>query len=168
MTLRIIFLDLDGVLNHGAGPWLPQNVRELNRITDLTGAKIVVHSLRRFGKSLEDMSQDLERAGVTGEVLDLAPVPSWVQQSSGIIVLDQEDLSDFMEGRPTKWANQRPASIQAWLNRHPEVCRTDFVILDDTQTMGDLKDCFIRIDANTGLTREDADEAIRRLKGVTW
>jgi len=41
---KILFLDFDGVLNHGAGPFHPECVRELNRITDMTGAEIVVHS----------------------------------------------------------------------------------------------------------------------------
>jgi len=172
--VKIVFLDCDGVINQGAGPWLPANVRELNRITDMTGAKIVVHSSWRYGRDLEEIRDILRRRGatVTGEVLDLCPVPSGAEKrDSGIIVLSDEDFARFAKGLPTKWAYERPAAIQAWLDRHPKIKLTDIVILDDCAAdpgMAHLNRRFVRTQGDVGLTKELADRAILMLKGVTW
>jgi len=119
-----VFLDFDGVINRGSGRWVIPLVEQLNRITDRTGAKIIValgaHP-RRTAKG--DIETNDERA----------------------------------------------IAIQRWLNEHPgEVER--FVILDDSPNLGHFVGTpeFIRTEQWVGLTHEQADRAIRHLKGVTW
>ncbi len=53
-----VFLDFDGVINRGSGRWVSALVTQLNRITDRTGAKILIHSSWRWGRTLDD-SPDL-------------------------------------------------------------------------------------------------------------
>lgn len=165
--MKVVFLDFDGVLNRGAGPWLPECVCWLNQVTNMTGAKIVVHSSWRYGRGLEEIREALRTYGapVTGEVLDLAPVPEGAQKrESGLIVLDDEDFAQFAQGLPTKWAYERPAAIQRWLDEHPEVGPYDYVIFDDTEEMAHLAPRFLRTSISTGLTEWHAEKAIRLLK----
>ena len=105
----------------------------------------------------------LRSAGAKGEILGACPVPKFAKrEDSGIIVLDEEDFKRFTKGLPTKHCNERPAAIQLWLDEHPETKK--FVILDDTGYMGHLYDRHIRTVMSVGLTRENADLAIRMLK----
>jgi hypothetical protein len=91
--MKIIFLDIDGVLNHQN--WYeyrhknidmkllseeypkyefdPNSVECLNWITDATGAKIVVSSSWRHGRTVEQLKELLTSVGVTGEVIDKTP-----------------------------------------------------------------------------------------------
>lgn len=84
---RIVFLDIDGVLNSaeyrdsdrrpergGVIGLDPLAVARLNAITDRTGADIVVTSTKRIGKRAADMRGLLMRAGVRGVVLGVTPV----------------------------------------------------------------------------------------------
>lgn len=90
--MKIVFLDIDGVLNNelwfvGSGStrkaddkkeWElshfdPRCVGLLNDITDFTGAKIVVSSSWRIGRSFDDLQELLEDAGVTGGIIDRTP-----------------------------------------------------------------------------------------------
>lgn len=88
--MKVIFLDVDGVLNseewmksrrdkysmddiHTQYPFYefsPDLVANLNKITDATGAKIVVSSTWRLGRTVEQLIELLKSVGVTGEVID--------------------------------------------------------------------------------------------------
>lgn len=73
-AVRIIFLDIDGVLNNylereGHRQLSDRCVGLLNRLTDETGAKIVLSSTWRLGKSLEEIQVMAKDLGITGEVI---------------------------------------------------------------------------------------------------
>jgi hypothetical protein len=162
----VVFLDLDGVLNHGSGPWLPELVAHLNRITNLTGAKIVIHSSWRYARTVEELRRSLRFAGVHGEVIDLAPVPdNAVRAESGILLIDPEAFKRFTGTLPPDHNHERAAAIQTWLDEHPEVGPTDFVILDDASEMAHLRHRHLQTATSQGLTRAHAEEAIRMLLG---
>jgi len=162
--VKVVFLDLDGVLNRGAGHFRPENVKWLNRITDRTKAHIVIHSSWRYSRTVEELRRILRAVGVSGEIIDVAPVPhNAVRGESGIIVLDPEDFEQFTRGLPTTHNYERPASIQRWLDGHQDVGPSDFVILDDTGFMAHFGHRHIRTRQSIGLTREHADQAIRML-----
>lgn len=87
--MRAIFLDVDGVLNsekwyvhrhetmdmsvvaanHPLYEIDPEAVKQLNRITDTTGAKLVFSSTWRLGRSVEQLKKLCELVGITGEVI---------------------------------------------------------------------------------------------------
>ena len=141
--MDVIFLDFDGVINSKAfwkkhdgkilidNPFDYKNVRELNRLTNLTDAKIVISSAwRKFDFGLDELIKKLRNAGVQGDIIGETPV------------LD---------------VPVRGMEIQAWLIANPN-CKK-FVILDDVDDMGWLKDHLILIDGDVGLTKKDATDA---------
>ncbi len=144
--MKVIFLDIDGVLNNqevsirkkdeGCRVWDEKCVNRLNRITDETGAKIVISSTWRRSKDFYSII--VNEMGITGEIIG--------------------KTIDYLLTPNTK----RGDEIEEWLSRHPEI--TIFVILDDNDDMAHLIDHLIQTDFEIGLTDEHADEAIRRLK----
>lgn len=158
--MKIIFLDIDGVLNvipqgHDAfgGIFHSDFVDNLNRIIDETDAKIVISSSWRHS-GLQKMLDMWEFRNLPGEVIGVTP--------------DLYRFLDF-EGERTM---VRGDEIQAVLNIHPEI--THYVILDDdtdmlkhqlgnfVQTSNNINhpDC---IDIGYGLTKECTNKAIRIL-----
>ena len=115
--MKIVFLDLDGVLN-----LIPQGhdefgaifhqhfVDNLKRLIDETDAKIVITSTWRFA-GLDEMQRMWEFRNLPGEVIDITP--------------------DFM--CETGSILQRGKEIDQWLSEHKEV--TNYVILDDDTDM---------------------------------
>ena len=91
--MKIIFLDFDGVLN--SENWMvsrfkkfdnddiatqypfyeidPDAVENLNRIIELTGAKVVVSSTWRHGRNPEELSNILKFHNFKGEIIDVTP-----------------------------------------------------------------------------------------------
>jgi len=126
---RYLFLDIDGVLNDsgwinakhpitvGETPWWrqyehinPAAVERLNRITDATGAKIVISSTWRQGAgSTEAMQQILYPRGVTGEIIGITPLHpqrvreieifQWLRDNAGInLIYDQDEDRQSLAG----------------------------------------------------------------------
>ena len=145
---RILFLDVDGVLNNGKWAsemyeigvhvyredllYEPALIR-LQRIVSLTGALIVVSSAwRQIPSSYERLREWLNQYGMS--VYDRTP---------------------YVGGC-------RGDDITAWFNRHPdEVYR--YVILDDDDDMGIHLSHLIQTDFDEGLTDGDATRAIEIL-----
>lgn len=125
--MRLIFLDIDGVLNSelwsknpeshvdGNRRWFdPRCVSLLNKLTDKTEASIVVSSTWRVGKTTMELKELLSEMGITGEVISKTG-----QSESGI----------------------RGVEIHEWMlhNQHLLGCLRhlyrDYVILDDDSDM---------------------------------
>jgi hypothetical protein len=107
---KIVFLDFDGVMNSGnPDKWVeidPYHVQFLNKITDATGASIVLTSSWRFFGAIDDL---LLNAGVT------APIVGKIPDSTN-------------RGRDGHYAFTRGAEIQTWISKNNV---SQFVILDD-------------------------------------
>ena len=155
--MKVVFLDFDGplipIMSHenrrglGEKAW-PRCVTALNRITDVTGAKIVISSIWRLS-GMGDCVTHLRNWGVTGEVIGTTP----------------RYLEDEWKGeKKILVAVPRGREIQAWLDEHPDV--ESFVILDDDKDMEHLMPFLIHTPFEIGLTDEDADSAIMRLNFV--
>ena len=154
--MLVVFLDFDGVINQGSGRWLKHLVQLLNRITDETGAKIVVHSSWRWSRDLAALRHLLttfhKGVPVSGEVYDSCDPP--------------DDLP-IPKGTPLESRRDRPLAIQTWLDDNPDLV-TRYVILDDSKHLGHFvgTPSFIRTEQNVGLTEELAEQAIRHLTGT--
>lgn len=165
--MKVIFLDIDGVLNS------EQFIRALYRkfkkgglhrefcpicasnlltiMTDVPDAKIVVSSSWRIGNTLEELQTYLfEGADIPKDrVIDVTP--------------------SFGSG-------PRGLEIQAWLNLHPEVMK--FIILDDSSDMEHLMPRLVHTSWRRGLMIEEAELAVKMLEptsacddcggGLTW
>lgn len=146
--IRILFLDFDGVLNHPL-TWGNRDdtvididkVKRLNDLLTKTGAKIVVSSSWRFGHSINEMQNLLERRG-------LDPI----HQILGIT--------------PTEIENRRDA-INLWLERMNScIDNVHFVILDDLglKSFEGLGKHLIQVSGSIGLTDQDCIQACRCFK----
>jgi hypothetical protein len=154
MTLpRIIFLDIDGVLNSGKSlheqrrldpdsrDWADMldvdAVRLLNELILATGAKIVVSSTWRYALSLDELRDVLGRKGCVGEIVDVTP------------------------DRPSVMGRCRGDQIAEWLGCH---FVGSWVILDDNSDMGCLSHRLVQTSFATGLRRRHIDAARRLLE----
>lgn len=147
---KIIFLDIDGVLNSrqsitNAGgqaryrTWpAPYHVKQLNKIIELTNAKVVISSTWRIGKSLSELNHLFILADFKGILVDTTPI------------LDKSDLNII-----------RGMEIQAWLDIHPDIRR--FVILDDDSDMGHLTPYLVQTTFEYGLTEDHVDKVVKIL-----
>jgi hypothetical protein len=146
-SVKVIFLDIDGVLNnmeslrfprirvksseHSYSAAHPSCIAALNRIISETNARIVISSTWR-GIGLEVMFEIFHQWGIAGMTVGYTPL--WERSF------------------------ERGDEIADWLSKHPEV--TSFVILDDGDDMGVLKHRLVQTDYEIGLTEADADRAI--------
>lgn len=149
MNVRLIFLDVDGVLNSNAWydgylprgfpvprpPLDPAAVGRLDRIVRATNAYIVLSTSWRGHPELPGW---LLSHGCRGTVVGQTPV---------------------LPGRP------RGDEIAAWLNRKAKqgIAVAAFCILDDGDDMGDLSPWLIQTTQDYGLQDDDVERAITLL-----
>lgn len=144
--MRVIFLDVDGVLVNRFALKLahdmkmreiadPRCVKNLNALTARTGAKIVISSCWRIGRTVDELKQLLHKWRVEGEVI-------------GKTI--------------NNWDWERGQEIQEWLDRHPE-CES-FVIIDDDRDMKHLLSKLVQTRFEPGLTAADVVRAARILE----
>ena len=135
--MRVLFLDIDGVLNRtayraasstGLRSWIePELAANLNAVLSTTGASIVLSSDWRKGRSLDELRIELDAAGITAPLVDVTP----------------------------SLGGARWQEIQAWMTAH-DVPPISVAIVDDGYDMGPLAPRFVRTSPLTGL---DADAA---------
>jgi hypothetical protein len=157
--MKVLFLDVDGVLNacrrvtKGTKgfeliDWvLPGPIAHVNRICRVTGAKIVISSTWRVGKTVEELRLMFGGVGVLGDVIDKT-------ESGPCIWHIQKGFDQCYEGH-------RGAEIAEWLSRHPEV--TSYAILDDDGDMGEVRARFVQTVGDRGLVRAQCDRVIELL-----
>lgn len=144
--MKIIFLDIDGVLNnmeslrfprtrittskHSYSTAHPTCIKALNHLTAETDARLVISSTWR-GLGLKNLRLLFQEWGIRGSVIGLTP-----------------DLG-FVD---------RGIEIEAWLeNNQPNDA---YVILDDGDDMASLKQFLVQTDYEVGLTHNDALRAV--------
>jgi len=144
--MKVIFLDIHGVIitkisylengdKHCDKGWDKEAVNNLNKLTNKTGAKIVVISSCKNNMDFEELKTMLKKAGVTGEVV-------------GKTVSIDKHL--------------RGEQIQHWLDYHDV---TNFIVLDDTEydTKEFFPDKLIQPKEKVGFTESELKEAIKKL-----
>ena len=143
--MKVIFLDIDGVLinrrDASRNTADPRCIEQLNRITDMTGAKIVVSSSwRHYG--LQKITLILRQWGVTGDIIDITPSLEYVQ-------VHKKRRCEIMH-----WMDNR--EDYSWLG-------DTFVVIDDEPGAFFSKHT-VMPDFETGLEETCADEAISILE----
>ena len=148
--MKVIFTDIDGVLNEDTTPtrtksrviFIDQDkLLRLKRIVDATGAKIVLSSTWRY---------DRDDARYNGDFLEL-------QEAFRKVGLGFYDYTpEEVTGR------KRGIEIQDWLGMHPEV--DQYIILDDElfdfEKRGLLPRLIKTVFWDGGLTEDHVQEAI--------
>lgn len=155
MGRKIIFLDIDGVLNTYAtrrflvcSPGTlfvdTRKVLRLRDIVERTGAELVLSSTWRYGADPNALY--VEKYALRELIAEFKRVrcPLWVDMT------------------PIIPRSKREREIYAWLLQHPEV--DNFVILDDVwEELEFYKDRLVETSMFYGLTKERAELAIRML-----
>ena len=156
--MKIIFLDIDGVLNHEiffrervkdpniTGEICKNSIKLLNYIIEKTEALVVVSSTWRYGRTLEELQELLDAVGFKGEVIGKTPI---LPESGDYLIRGNEILKYIIDHKDE-------------LGFYFEYDK--YVILDDDCDMlYQQKDNFIHIDRYIGITPNDADLAIKIL-----
>ena len=152
--MKVIFLDIDGVLNNQS--WLnsrligdvfsrnpgddlryfcPDLVANLQRIVEATGAQVVLSSSWRYFRTPQDIENLISQLGFKVPILDYTPLN-----------------------------HERWEAIDAWLKGHPEV--RAYVALDDANQMGYDGVVQVKTDFKVGLGPEETQKAIEILTRV--
>jgi hypothetical protein len=173
MYNKLIFLDIDGVLNNEL--WSkrrfeydfsdnkyrrhfdPICVDNLNRITDNIGAEIVVSSTHRLTfKDVNEMKEELKNVGITGNVVDRTPFLQYNRNKNNI-------TSSVPRG----------CEIKEWLDMNSHLLPTEYwnfrhyVILDDDSDMlYNQRFNFYHIDGYAGLSHRHAYKIINFFKSL--
>lgn len=164
--MKIIFLDIDGVLNvisqtrdkYGSN-FHQHFIDNLRTLIDTTDAKIVISSSWRTGgdEGSNTMKNMWKFRNLPGEVIDITPDLYYTYSGP-----DGDD--DYCRGD----------EIQLWLDTHKEI--TNYVILDDDNDMLPTQmENFVRtnhnlkhpdcVDRGYGLTKICTEKAIKILNG---
>ena len=146
MAERVLFLDIDGVLNRtgyrpevslGLRSWVePDLARRANEVLQATGAVVVLSSDWRRGRDLAHLQGELAAAGLPCRLVGTTPV----------------------------LGRERWREIEAWLTAHA-VPVSSVAIVDDGYDMGPLAARFVRVSPLTGFD-DDAAARIRTLLAV--
>lgn len=130
--MRILFLDIDGVLNRAGfqpeetidlASWIePELADRLDRVAREIDAELVLSSDWRIERSLDHLRDQLARAGVAAPLRGATPVL----------------------GGQARWRE-----IEAWMVEHC-LQQEDVVIVDDAATMGPLARRHVQISAQAG------------------
>lgn len=157
--MKVLFLDIDGVLNSNGyfkqvglnrepyplGHLDPKAIAHLNRVVSTTGCKVVISSTWRRSNEPAAIAKYLTQKGFKHAESIISKTP----------VLD----SPITDSKLVK-AVERGVEIAAWLSLN-KVER--FAIVDDDADMAHLKKHLVKTDFMDGLTSEKADEIINRL-----
>lgn len=147
--MRVIFLDVDGVLNHDSSMELtkdywtkpePYLIQKLKKIVDKTDAKLVLSSDWRLDR--DDEEEDFHYFTL-------------------VRMLYEYDMG-LWDFTPFLGNVSRGTEISEYLSEHEDEIES-FVILDDRCDMEPVKDRLVRTDPSVGLTDEDVLEAINML-----
>jgi hypothetical protein len=185
--MKIIFLDIDGVLNHelwyrrrfnevdtniieNRYPYYefdPLSILLLNKLTDITGAKIVISSSWRNSYSNERFRKLFTEIGITGEVYD--STPSFY--AKGLDSSDKSTAYSIPRGCEIDWWLKNIGKYQRinWsIERQDEVLEKslvqNYVIIDDDSDMlYNQREHFVKINSYNGLLNSDIDKSIEIL-----
>lgn len=165
--MKILFLDIDGVLN--SERWNQEHEQKicegvlidrtkidlLSGIIMKTGAEIVLHSgwkfwldefLNPLRKESEILMQLLSDQGM--KIYDVTP-----------------DFSTEEIRRTRKFSRVKAKEILGWLELHSEV--TGWAVLDDLDLHNDVvEEKQVKTDAKVGLTQENVVQVIEKLNGA--
>lgn len=159
----LIFLDLDGVLNHetffvkrdkNLEHWheryfCSKTVEIFNSITDATNARIVFSSSHRFHfNTFAELQEGFKLAGITGELIGVTPKLRYVDDTYSV---------------------PRGCEIKAWMERNKSILgakmtELKYAILDDdTDMLYWQRNSFFCTAGKNGLTKAIAKKVIKHL-----
>jgi hypothetical protein len=145
--MKLIFIDVDGVLNcqqwynseeykklskaetrelYDEKNFCIWNVALLNKLTDDTGAKLVVSSSWRLNRSLDELKDLFKRVGITGDIIGKTPYLTFK--------CNDAEYANYGYSVP------RGCEIKAWIETNKSILGVKveelrYIILDDDSDM---------------------------------
>jgi len=161
--MRVLFLDIDGVLNSIAsrGFWhrferpstfVPHDDFKQSQSEEF--CPISLENLKYICREIGDLKIIISSTWRKGHT-DLARMKGWFPGS--IIAERIIGKTPYMPG------SERGKEIGCWLIEHPEVTR--FAVVDDDSDMEEVWENFFQTDVRDGLTRTVAGQIVHHLKG---
>jgi hypothetical protein len=152
--MKVIFLDIDGVICTDCKTFNPECLDNLKHILDkVPDAVMVLSSCWRHG--FIDWLNPLHSIIPRNEVIET--METWFVRGGWT-----KDLSKrLIDSTPTLGGDHRGSEISEWLKKHPDV--SQFCILDDDSDMEPLMDHLVQTNGEVGLTLDDAEKAISKL-----
>lgn len=162
--MKIIFLDIDGVLNNAdyyktkdlsthhneQSHFDTKNVSALNKIISETNAKVVLSSAWRLIKSVDETNQLFKEIGIKAEVIS---------------------ATESLHYKDTFKLAPRGLEILKWIKDNHRTLKNgleNYVIIDDEDDILDIQEGhFLQVDDKVGLTESNADEVIDFLNNNT-
>lgn len=162
---KLIFLDIDGVLNYelfyreksqhqrhmevgDLGDLCPKAISNLNHIIEETNAQVIISSTWRLGNTKENLQDLLNRVGFKGEIIGLTP-------------------NLRFNSNAVSYTIPRGCEIDCWLKLHFDwngMANVRYVIFDDDSDMlYQQRENYFRVDGYSGLTPNIAYRAINYL-----
>ena len=158
---KVIFLDIDGVLNSNF--WNTDHQREisdgkyidtdkvklLSELVKKSGASIILHSGWRFwfGSDLKPLRSEA------------AYLTSLLEKEGMAVAGMTPDLTTEEIRRTKKFSKVKADEILTWLKDHPETEK--WVVLDDLELHNDdIAKCQVMTDPEQGLTESDVEKAL--------
>ena len=160
--MKVIFLDVDGVLNcestkaffEGVPFVESEKIKLVAEIVKKTGAKIVLTSNWRSG-------WDRKIRGIDNDFA--------VRRFNALADAFAAEGLSFLDYTPKLFDSTRGAEIKAWLDTRLENEIENFVILDDDRDMRPYMKKLVNTSWKTGMTEKDAKRAVKILnEGVDW
>lgn len=164
--MKVIFLDIDGVLNYPSWYSDDRNPGNLNgregdldplcidrviKICEETSAKVVISS-----------DWKLAWVGTKIRLSGMGLSENYVIDKTPDYVINRLDPHTYFTKDQSGYELSRGHEIDLWLSAHPEC--TNYVILDDrTDFTEDQQPHFIKVDGDTGLTDDNVEIAIMTL-----
>lgn len=154
--MKVIFLDIDGVLNFINCKDRIRNIPFVNhkkilllkRIIDKTNAKVVLSSTWRYGwYDIENGDTD------TFDAYDFNKLTEKLKEYN----------IEFISKTPESNHYHRGLEIKEWFENWNGEIIEKFVILDDVDNMNPFMNNLVLIDPNYGLTKKDVKRAIKIL-----
>ena len=167
--MKVIFLDIDGVLNHSECQNEivdPKKIILLKKLVKLTNAKIVLSSSWRRKYDKDGNLVDATSYKIIKKILKKYNLEIYSEIENYIsneVISNEITINEILNSNTDD--NDRAIYIVKWLNNHPEV--TSFVILDDFGgwIKYNLTDHVIRTNYwDGGLIDNHINEAINILK----
>ena len=147
--MKVVFLDIDGVLNcasDGIDKVNKRCVNEFNKIIDQTDAKIVISSSWRDIYKFDELCNILHSNGLKGKII--GKTPSWKTSHNNNIVGAY---------------GSRAEEIREWLEENKELDITKYAVLDDGFMDREMEPNFVQTDLTEGLDPDDVIKCVKIL-----
>lgn len=150
--MNAIFLDVDGVLN------------SINKLKEVYNKTKKAHSGYNypFGENaIENLKEIVEKTNSK-----IIITSTWRKNRIGKMILlkklKEYGIDDKVVGYTNIINDNREEEIKEYLRRNPNI--KNFIIIDDSSKLIDLIDRLVKTDVFYGLTKENKDEAIKKLE----